>query len=522
MEAAADGILRAVTRWRLVLLTAATALLALGLLEARAQAPTTALDEDKEIFLARMIGSLEVEGRRSPLGVTVMPRGPLFSVREVVDRLGGELIVGPLGESHELKLGDTSFRFGRESAAITHGEEIIELSQAPQAHDDGLRVPLDLLEAVYTELDGKQFSWRASEQTLSIDSRSLGSLRVAVDVVHLQGVSTVVLQFPSRPRYRVEEEFDRVRVHVLGDRIAPPSRVAQSSGGLIRGVRFSQQDISILLAPGAGTESYELSNPYRLVFDVFPGGGASAPRATESPLPPRRNPIPTIVIDPGHGGSDEGARGGDLVEKELTLRLARLLRSKLQAALPVRILLTRDEDADLPLDTRAALANQLKAELFVSLHLNSSFGNRATGAETYFLNLEASDERALQAAEDANRAGGGDPLTDLQLILWDMAQSRHLTASQRLASLIQEELNETLGLRDRGVKQAPFRVLMGAAMPAVLVELGFLSNPAEVERLQDPVYQNELAEALTRALVRYRARGVAPARAGAGSNEVSE
>ncbi|MCZ6507535.1 MAG: N-acetylmuramoyl-L-alanine amidase, partial [Acidobacteria bacterium] len=188
-----------------------------------------------------------------------------------------------------------------------------------------------------------------------------------------------------------------------------------------------------------------------------------------------------------------------------TLRLARLLRSKLEAALPVRVVLTRDEDTDLPLDTRSAIANQLKAELFVSLHLNASFGSRATGAETYFLSLEASDERAQRAVEEANQGAGGDPLTDLQLILWDMAQSRHLAASQRLASLIQQELNDTLGLRNRGVKQAPFAVLMGAAMPAVLVELGFLSTPQEVERLQDPRYQNELAAALTRALVRYRA-----------------
>jgi N-acetylmuramoyl-L-alanine amidase len=195
-------------------------------------------------------------------------------------------------------------------------------------------------------------------------------------------------------------------------------------------------------------------------------------------------------------------------------------RSKLQAALPVRVVLTRDEDADLPLETRSALANQLKAELFVSLHLNSSFGQAATGAETYFLSLDASDERAQRAADEANQAAtAGDPLTDLQLILWDMAQTRHLAESQRLASLIQEELNVTLGLRNRGVKQAPFVVLMGAAMPAVLVEFGFLSNPEEVERLGDPEYQNRLAQALTRALVRYRA---APVSGSAGGVEVEE
>ncbi|MDH3525282.1 MAG: N-acetylmuramoyl-L-alanine amidase [Acidobacteriota bacterium] len=501
----------------------AAALGALGVVvPLRALGPAPAESEkERELPLAQMVGSLEMEGRSSPLAVMLMRRGPLFSVRQVVERLGGELHVGPFQQGHELKLGDTSFLFGPESAAVTFGGEIVSLSQPPQLGPGGLAVPLDLLEAVYTELDGKRFAWREREGRLVVDSGSLRVLPVAVDVVHLQGVSTVVLQFPARPRYRIVDGPGRVTVHVLGDRIQPPARVARAREGLIRDVRFGPQDVTILLAPGAGTESYELADPYRLVFDVFPGGAVAPAGGTPALPPPRRDRIPTIVIDPGHGGSDEGAKGGALVEKDLTLRLARLLRGKLLEALPVRVVLTRDEDADLPLDTRAALANQLKAELFVSLHLNSSFGSRATGAETYFLSLDASDERAELAALDANRAGG-DPLTDLELILWDMAQSRHLNASQRLASLIQGELNETLGLRDRGVKQAPFRVLMGAAMPAVLVELGFLSNPAEVDRLEDPLYQNELMDALTRALVRYRAATWVPAGASASATEVPE
>ena len=169
----------------------------------------------------------------------------------------------------------------------------------------------------------------------------------------------------------------------------------------------------------------------------------------------------------------------------------------------MRVVLTRNEDAELPLDTRVAVANQQKADLFISLHLNSSPGRGAQGAETYFLNLVASDERAAQAAQAENDSG--DPLTDLQLILWDLAQSHHMAESQRFAGLIQEELNEALELRNRGVKQAPFRVLMGAAMPAVLVELGFLSNPQEEERLLDPLYRSRLADALVDAVSRYKA-----------------
>ena len=197
----------------------------------------------------------------------------------------------------------------------------------------------------------------------------------------------------------------------------------------------------------------------------------------------------------------------------MTLLLAQSLKTALEARLPVRAVLTRTEDAQLPLTTRSALANQFKADLFISIHLNSSFGNGAQGTETYFLATQASDERAAASAAAENAggeaaaapAGEGDPLYDLQLILWDLAQSHHLSESQRLANLIQAELNTTLGLRDRGVKQAPFRVLMGAAMPAVLVELGFLSNPAEESKLLQPTYRAQLIQALVRAVERYRA-----------------
>src|SRR6185436_4291547 len=159
-----------------------------------------------------------------------------------------------------------------------------------------------------------------------------------------------------------------------------------------------------------------------------------------------------------------------------------------------------------------AIANQNKADLFISLHLNSSLGSGAHGAETYFLNAEASDAAAARMAEAENAAGQALPegttgveAQDLELILWDLAQTHHLLESQRFAAMIQGELNQTLQLRDRGVKQAPFRVLNGAAMPAVLVELGFISNPDEEKKLQDAAYRAELTTSLARAIGRYKA-----------------
>jgi N-acetylmuramoyl-L-alanine amidase len=398
-------------RRRILLIASLCTLALLAPLTAQ-EGETRPEDGAREVFLATFTASLEVDGRATPLGVTLTPRGPLFSIAAVVSRLGGSLEIGPLGQSHSLALGGTDFLFGPGSAALTVGQEIIDLSQPPVVAGDGLHVPLDLLEAIYTELAGQRLTWRADERRLVVSTGGLRTLPVSLDIVHIQGVSTVVLQFPEKPRYRVEEQPGRIRVHIIGDRIDAPPQVNRANEGQLRGLEFGEQEIAILVRPGTGMESYELARPYRLVFDLFPGRGAEPSRSAT--LPPRRDRIPTIVLDPGHGGSAVGAEGGGLVEKDFTLRLARLLRSKLQSALGLRVVLTRDEDADLPLETRSAIANQLKADLFISLHLNASFGSGATGAETYFLNLDASDERSQRAAEEANLgASDGDPLTDL-------------------------------------------------------------------------------------------------------------
>ncbi len=183
--------------------------------------------------------------------------------------------------------------------------------------------------------------------------------------------------------------------------------------------------------------------------------------------------------------------------------------------------LTRTDDVNLGLDERSALANQNRADLFLSVHLNSTTHGDAHGAETYFLSLKASDQRAADAAALENLSGSkpaapGSDEFNLQLMLWDLAQSRHLAASQRLATLIQEELNRQLELRDRGVKQAPFRVLMGANMPAVLVELGFLSSPEEEQKLRDPAYRTELVDTLVRAVAKFKSEyDAAPGSGGA-------
>ena len=173
----------------------------------------------------------------------------------------------------------------------------------------------------------------------------------------------------------------------------------------------------------------------------------------------------------------------------------------------MRVVLTRTTDTQVPLESRAATANQNKGDLFVSLHVNSAAGAGARGAETFFLESgNREDAAALAASAQSVGQRGGDPLFDLQLQLWDLTQRRHLGDSRTLAGLIQEELNTALGGQVRRPRPAALRLLKGLAMPAVLVELGFLSHPEEAEMLQDPEHRFRLADAVVKGISRYRAQ----------------
>jgi len=271
---------------------------------------------------------------------------------------------------------------------------------------------------------------------------------------------------------------------------APVPVEAELLGGDLR-----EGTLTLRLAPGIEVAStYPLDDPPRFVLKLESSGttAASAPATGEA----RTGPL--VVLDPGHGGEDQGAKGpaGEL-EKDITLALARLVAGRLQAA-GVTARLTRDGDEGVPLADRTALANRLRADAFVSIHANASPARGAKGAETYFMNVDASDP---QAAQSAARENASAPADTVQLILWDLAHVANITASSRLARGLQGRLDALQGIRDRGVKQAPFVVLTGATAPAALVEVGFLSNPDEAARLTGRASQDELADALSEAIV---------------------
>jgi N-acetylmuramoyl-L-alanine amidase len=338
---------------------------------------------------------------------------------------------------------------------------------------------------------------------------------VSTDVVR------VVFDASESVPFRVEQGSDRITVAI--DRALVDATVAPGppAGGIVESVEFeggAENTFAVRLGPlFREIRASEQESPPRLVLELQ---GEAAPADAAPPVmparPPRPRPAPepatdviqTIVIDPGHGGEEVGARGpGGTLEKNVALAIARRLRDEVVNTLGVQVFLTRTRDVEMELDDRTAIANNYKADLFVSIHANAVRARGAKGSEVYFLSYQASDEESRRMAQMEGAAeplGSVEPGSDLAVILWDMAQAEHLEESSALATRIQEELAAVTGSESRGVKQAPFRVLVGAAMPAVLVEVAFISNPEEEKLLSSGAYQAKIARALMRGIARYR------------------
>ncbi len=217
-----------------------------------------------------------------------------------------------------------------------------------------------------------------------------------------------------------------------------------------------------------------------------------------------------IVIDPGHGGHDSGAVGPDGVEeKNVTLALARTLAEKIRERCVCRVLLTRDDDTFIALRDRTAFANQNKADLFISIHTNAAPKRDVDGFETFFASIDATDEDARKVAELENSSDSQGGVTaaeaeDLKDIIRDLESTASNHESSLLAETIQTSLLKTAKGDDRGVKQAPFAVLISADMPAVLVEVGFITNPHGERRLDSKKGREEIADSIVDGIAGFR------------------
>ncbi len=252
---------------------------------------------------------------------------------------------------------------------------------------------------------------------------------------------------------------------------------------------------------------FSLNDPFRIVIDVR-GQRDQEATTTTAESDSDREPslaqqlglgIRRIVLDPGHGGKDCGAIGvGGLKEKDIVLAVAKQVAARLRAKLGCEVIMTRDRDVFIPLEERTAIANTKEGDLFISIHANAAPTRNVRGIETYILDL-ARSKNAMQVAARENSTSDSQ-ISDLQYILKDLIQNSKKNESIKLAEYVQEsmisglKMRKYLDVRDLGVKQAPFVVLVGAQMPAILTEIAFVSNPHEAAWLKSKEYQNLVAD----------------------------
>jgi N-acetylmuramoyl-L-alanine amidase len=306
---------------------------------------------------------------------------------------------------------------------------------------------------------------------------------------------------------------------------------ASAMSGLIDRIRVGDQPNTLLIdTNGTGRATVTTANNVaRVLIEVAPAttsesrapGAAPGATPTPAPSPAPDAPIPdpraviaatrtwqTIVIDPGHGGDDVGVRSAKGVEeKQLTLDIARRLRAMVESRLGLRVILTREDDRALGLDERASVANNGKANLLISLHVNGSRVPDTAGAEVLHLQLDRETAEVVRAAtaEGAALPTIGGTVRRLDLIPWDLAQARHLDQSSVLASVLQEELQRQVPMSGHPIRQAPMRLLAAANMPAALVEVAYLTNPQQEARLGTDDFKTTVAQAVFSAIVRFRA-----------------
>ncbi|MGH7357118.1 MAG: N-acetylmuramoyl-L-alanine amidase family protein [Candidatus Rokuibacteriota bacterium] len=334
----------------------------------------------------------------------------------------------------------------------------------------------------------------------------------------------IVLEATGPVVHRVDSNGGKeTRVRILA--LSGEPAVHEINDGFIDEARLERAGRDALLrvtfegAPGEVRAS-TLADPPRLVLDFMRP-------AEPTPKGGTLTPLRTIVLDAGHGGHDPGAVGpGGLMEKDLVLDVTRRVAKLVRDRLDVKVQFSRDGDHFVTLRDRTSFANRERADLFVSIHANAHREAWSSGVETYFLSSEATDNAARQVAALENAvvqlekpagagARAGTRMDTVKQILWDLAQSEFQLESSRLAEVVQDSMTQALRMPNRGVKQAGFYVLGGAAMPAILVEIGFVTNPREERRLKDSRYRDEVAQAIYAGLAAYkrhwdqRARAVA-------------
>ena len=398
---------------------------------------------------------------------------------------------------------------------------LVSLPAPPSRNGRRWLVPVEFISRALSLIYDARLDLRKPSRLLIVGDLRVPRITVRYDP--LGGSGRLTIDATPRANATVSQEAEHLTIKFDADAIDASNPPLPSPGpaGLILGVRLvDATTLAVDLGPrfaGFKATSQPVDTTMRLVLDLTTTQTDAAPATTTPvpPAPPAAAELPasfgqsstafrTIAIDPGHGGDDEGVKSADgAKEKDLALAIARRIKSVIEARLGLRVLLTRDDDRNVAVDERTSVANNNKADLFISLHANGSMRSATTGAQIF---TAAFDRDAAQAAggggERVPAFGGGS--RDIELVPWDLAQTRHLDRSAVFAELLEQQLHDRVPMAVHPLDRAPLRVLESANMPAVLVELGYLTNGEQAKLLAGDAFHNAVVQSLFDAIVKFR------------------
>src|SRR5215471_16492920 len=479
-------------------------------------------------FVLGVVAAIAAPAGAGPATIT-LDGYPYVELAQIAQSVRGSLDATPSSARAQLRAGGHTVTLTRNWSQVLLDGRLLILDAPVRVGRTGWLVPQSFGTRVVPQLVASTATPSAlpvAAAGAALPARTSAPARtgIVLNDLRLRSYPTftrVVLETTVPLEHRIETAGPReARVVLLSFPAAP--RTEELHDGLVDTVQLERSGahtvLRVLFEGTAGPiRTNALVDPFRLVIDLLrpeergrePGAGAT--------------PIRTIVLDAGHGGHDPGAQGPTgLQEKDLVLDVTRRVAKLVQERLDVKVRLSRDGDYFVPLRDRTSFANKERADLFVSIHANAHREVASAGVETYFLSSEATDSGARQVAALENSVvqlektpARSSRFDAVKAILWDLAQSEFQLESSRLAEVVQDSMTQSLRIPNRGVKQAGFYVLGGAAMPAVLIEIGFVTNPKEERKLKDTKYRDEIARAIFAGLAEYKRNWDQRARAAA-------
>jgi N-acetylmuramoyl-L-alanine amidase len=429
---------------------------------------------------------------------------------------------------HEEALGALTVSYKGKTIVLTPDQTLASVSgrlislPAPPARM-GRRwvVPVEFISRALAPVYDTRLDLRKPSRLLIVGDLRVPRVTVRYDPLGAAGRLTI--DATPRTPATVTQDAQQLTIKFDADALDVPSSAlaAQSDQNLVQAVRVADAvTLAVALGPRFGTfrtASQAVETTQRLVIDIAAAQTTDQPGAQPPAAAPQQPPeeppafiaptapIRTIIVDPGHGGEDEGAKGaGGAKEKDLALSVVRRMKAIIEGRLGIRVILTRDDDRNVPIDERTAIANNNKADLFVSVHANGSMRSSTAGATIFSAAFDGAAQAAAMAGgtERVPTFGGG--LRDIELVPWDLAQTRHLDQSNAFAGLLEQQFKGRIPLANRPADAAPLRVLESANMPAVLVEMGYLTNAEQEKLLVSDPFQNAVAQSLYDAVIRFR------------------